>query len=537
MYYATIGILGVLILLIENQDLFSNRSGAFNRPSWRAYRRFLYAVLVYYVTDILWGLLEGAKSAMGLFVDTSFYFVAMAFGVLFWTQFVVAYLEEKKYFGRFLAHAGRIFALFVVVSSIVNFFIPVLFSVTPDCVYLPRPFRYVILIGQIALLLLVSCHMLGMVMAKRVTEPQRYQTIAVFGIIMGVFMILQLLFPYLPFYSMAYLLGSCLLRAVIIGDEKETYRHGLEMAQEKALRQRAQQERMAYQRLNALSGDFLCVYVVDPANGHYREFSSTEEFKNFDLGEIGTDFFADSREQISSVIYPDDLERFLSFFTKENVLSEVEQNGIFIVGYRLMVDGIPKHVRLKATMLEEDEGKRLIVGVNDIDMHVRQEEDFARRLAKAQKAANVDALTGVRNRHAYLDEEERLDLLIAEHRAPAFAIVMLDVNDLKTVNDTEGHKAGDQHLIEACRIICETFKRSPVFRVGGDEFTVLAEGNDYDNIEGLTEQIRAHNEKAISTGGVVIACGVAKYEGDDCVAAVFERADNRMYENKKFLKA
>ncbi len=53
----------------------------------------------------------------------------------------------------------------------------------------------------------------------------------------------------------------------------------------------------------------------------------------------------------------------------------------------------------------------------------------------------------------------------------------------------------------------------------------------------LADKIRANNEKAISTGGVVIACGVAKYEGDDCVAAVFERADRSMYEDKSRLKA
>ncbi len=237
------------------------------------------------------------------------------------------------------------------------------------------------------------------------------------------------------------------------------------------------------------------------------------------------------------MIYPEDLERFLAFFTRDNVLSMVDQNGIFILGYRLMVDGKPKHVRLKATMVEEEDGDRLIVGVNDIDSHVRQEEDFVRRLAQAQNDANVDPLTGVKNRHAYLDKEEHLDMLIEEHRAPEFAVVMLDVNDLKTVNDTEGHQAGDQHLIKACRIICETFKKSPVFRVGGDEFVVIAEGYDYEHMDELVEIIRENNRTALESGGIVIACGVAKYGGDPCVAVVFERADDRMYENKRELKA
>ena len=127
----------------------------------------------------------------------------------------------------------------------------------------------------------------------------------------------------------------------------------------------------------------------------------------------------------------------------------------------------------------------MVVGVNDIDAQVRQEESYVRHLAKAQIEANVDPLTGVKNRHAYLVAEERRNLQIAEQRAPEFAIAILDVNDLKKINDTEGHKAGDQYIRDACRIVCEIFRHSPVFRLGGDEFAVIAQGGDYANIDSL----------------------------------------------------
>lgn len=121
-------------------------------------------------------------------------------------------------------------------------------------------------------------------------------------------------------------------------------------------------------------------------------------------------------------------------------------------------------------------------------------------------------------------------------RAPEFAIVILDVNDLKIVNDTEGHKAGDQFLRDACKIICTTFKRSPVFRVGGDEFAVLAQGDDLSRLNDLIDQMNAHNEDAIENGGIVIALGTSSYDHDEKVASVYERADLKMYENKKHLK-
>ena len=129
-----------------------------------------------------------------------------------------------------------------------------------------------------------------------------------------------------------------------------------------------------------------------------------------------------------------------------------------------------------------------------------------------------------------------MDRQIERHRQQDFAIAILDVNDLKKVNDTAGHQAGDQYLCSACKIICNVFKRSPVFRFGGDEFAVIIQANDYEYVDELMKKMRAQNAKAVRDGGIVIACGMAKYENDSCVATVFERADQNMYENKNSLK-
>ena len=133
--------------------------------------------------------------------------------------------------------------------------------------------------------------------------------------------------------------------------------------------------------------------------------------------------------------------------------------------------------------------------------------------------------------------EERLNDQLQENKDLEFAIVILDVNDLKKVNDTDGHNAGDQYIKDACRIICETFNHSPVFRVGGDEFAVIAQGNDYNNIDKLINQVYEHNMTARNSGGIVIACGMAKHENEGSVAPVFERADQNMYDNKNDLKS
>lgn len=310
-----------------------------------------------------------------------------------------------------------------------------------------------------------------------------------------------------------------------------------ELVKKRRAEERVHEERIVYARLHAITGNFIVVYVVNPETNHFREFSSTDAYTQyFALEKDGDDFFARSRDVTRQYIHPADLGRYLAAFTKGNVQAAIERDGIFTLGYRLMMDGNPVYVQLKAALVEEERGPRLIVGLNDIDAQVKQEEETERKLAQAQAQANTDALTGVKNKHAYLEAEERLNGLIANHMAPPFAIAVMDVNDLKRINDTGGHQAGDDYLRSACRIICEAFKHSPVFRVGGDEFAVIAQGSDYRHIEERLWDVSVHNEDAQRDGSVVIACGMARFEDDDCVAAVFDRADRHMYEDKSALK-
>ena len=98
MYYSAIGILALLVLVIENLDILLGLDVGFDKPAWKVYRKFLFSILVYYITDILWGILEALKIPVLLFADTSLYFIAMAVGILLWTKYVVTYLDEKDNF-------------------------------------------------------------------------------------------------------------------------------------------------------------------------------------------------------------------------------------------------------------------------------------------------------------------------------------------------------------------------------------------------------------------------------------------------------
>jgi diguanylate cyclase (GGDEF)-like protein len=176
------------------------------------------------------------------------------------------------------------------------------------------------------------------------------------------------------------------------------------------------------------------------------------------------------------------------------------------------------------------------VGLFDVDAQVLHEQEYVRKLEDARRLANRDELTGVKNKHAYAEAERALDAALAEQGEAALAVVICDLNDLKRVNDRQGHSAGDRYIRTACRIICNVFKHSPVFRIGGDEFAVLCQGHDYEHIEALLAAVEAENVKNQATGGVQIACGMSRYQGGESVAEVFERADREMYLKKAEMK-
>ena len=85
-------------------------------------------------------------------------------------------------------------------------------------------------------------------------------------------------------------------------------------------------------------------------------------------------------------------------------------------------------------------------------------------------------------------------------------------------------------------MICDIFKHSPVYRIGGDEFCVIAQDEDYLRLDDLVSKMEQENKENIANGGITVACGYAKYSGERSVALVFQRADTNMYENKKMLK-
>ncbi len=162
-------------------------------------------------------------------------------------------------------------------------------------------------------------------------------------------------------------------------------------------------------------------------------------------------------------------------------------------------------------------------------------------IEELNQQAMRDGLTGVKNKACYMDSVHTLEDQI-NGNSLSFAVVVLDVNGLKQINDNYGHELGDALIIKACQVICQVFLHSAVFRIGGDEFAVILQNSDYERKEALlakleqeTAYIVLDSEKNLSFS---IAYGIALFPEDaDNYEAVFELADKRMYKKKAEMKA
>ena len=174
------------------------------------------------------------------------------------------------------------------------------------------------------------------------------------------------------------------------------------------------------------------------------------------------------------------------------------------------------------------------------DINLLQEDENNKYV---NEQAYTDALTGVANKAAYKEYVDKLDKRAADEKIK-YAVVVMDINNLKKINDNFGHEFGDMLIRDASRLIQKGFKDHIVYRIGGDEFVIIIEQaekaicdellrNFDDGIVVFNKNNTKYEQK------IQIARGIAFYEPDciDSFASVFREADHAMYENKVMQKS
>lgn len=211
--------------------------------------------------------------------------------------------------------------------------------------------------------------------------------------------------------------------------------------------------------------------------------------------------------------------------------------------------------RMKAAIKENDEisslSWRIISMINQIHCHLTDmlmvSENLNNTNEKIQRLTELseqDGLTRLGNKLAYTKHEQALNAKIRNGSAK-FAVIMLDLNYLKRINDTYGHEKGDALLKKMSDYLKTVFgddKDSKCYRIGGDEFAVIVENyEDSQILDGLITELKHYMNTEESDNAwerVSAAIGSSEYvSSDESFADVFKRADELMYQNKKQMKA
>ena len=222
-------------------------------------------------------------------------------------------------------------------------------------------------------------------------------------------------------------------------------------------------------------------------------------------------------------------------------ISLLEHTGSQTVRYR-MKQGNSHHRWVESTLRQADpswgEGRHVVIVTRDIEDQ-RAEEEKIRTLARELEIANqklaelvmTDPLTGIGNRRMLMT---RIETLIQEaERGRRLSVLMIDIDNFKTFNDTYGHAAGDDVIHVVAQTLNGAIRRiDSVARFGGEEF-VVASLTDEDGAMVLGEKLRKAVE-SIETQyrGVTVSIGVAGYAYGDSIADLLGKADAALYAAK-----
>lgn len=289
----------------------------------------------------------------------------------------------------------------------------------------------------------------------------------------------------------------------------------------------------------SLSKHFDSLYYVDLESGEFEEFVHSDRLEKLNIPAKGKDFFRMAAANATKCVHPDDMDLVLCLHTKETAKEFLSKTPYYSLICRNILNGKIFHVRHVFMMC--DDKKHIICAMENIEAEFQAKEEQERSLRSAEQMARRDELTGIKNKNAFAEFEERLNTEIKiGNKELQFGVLICDLNNLKQINDTRGHSLGDEAIQRTSRMICDIFKHSPVFRIGGDEFAALLSDSDFEHRKELLKSLKKESyNNMMSRTGPTVACGLAVYnpQSDCCFDDVFKRADSNMYENKKEVKS
>ena len=269
-YYVFI-ILAIAIHLVINFDTL-RRKRSESLYGLRAFKLFLTAILFFYITDLLWGVFDELKLAVPLYIDTVLYFIFMASTLYLWARFEVRFTQSNKSVSLLVEIVGLAFLIAEIVILIINIFKPILFEVDFETAkYVTHPARDIMLYIQIGMYFITFIYSVLVTIRSKSINRRRYLATAAFSFACVTLIFIQVFDPYLPLYSMAILLGVCLLHAFMVND----IRHGYKVALDETTEKVKMQEK-------ALDSAIQLVHT-DPLTGVKSRHAFVEVEEHFDI--------------------------------------------------------------------------------------------------------------------------------------------------------------------------------------------------------------------------------------------------------------
>ena len=237
MYYSSIGVIALIVHVIINFDLMKrvSRVGT-SSVMQKRYRRFLIALIAYYLTDIIWGTLYENGNMLLTYIDTVAVFVTMTLSVLLWTRALIVFIDDKSKFGKIVLGGGWTIFITEIIVLVVNLFYPIVFKFDEDHTYIALPARYVTMFMQMVLYCMAAFFALYIAFKSEGERRNHYRTVGFSSFIMAVFIALQDLYPLLPMYAIGTMFAACMVHSFVYNDVITRNTLQLENANQKAYR-------------------------------------------------------------------------------------------------------------------------------------------------------------------------------------------------------------------------------------------------------------------------------------------------------------
>jgi diguanylate cyclase (GGDEF)-like protein len=191
--------------------------------------------------------------------------------------------------------------------------------------------------------------------------------------------------------------------------------------------------------------------------------------------------------------------------------------------------------RARSHTWNEDEVREL----EELALRAGPAIENAKRFREARQLADLDALTGLHNRR-YFHETLGREVARAHRYNRQLALIVLDLDDFKAINDRIGHLAGDAVIAESAERVRDVVRSADIAcRVGGDEFAVIMPESTLADADQLYRRLQAAvSARPIGQAGrLSFSAGVAELKPEDDPTAFFERGDEALYRAKERGKA